>query len=202
MEFQMGKLLLSRTLRAALALCLFFVVSLAAQAQDNLVQSAATKAAEVAQGISNEVENLAGDLASRADDSMGGISEFFSTINELLNKFAAVVAVVFVVLLGILLRYVANLAFIAVAGALIVFNKREWASDMRAVIEGMIGLGIVVGCVFAWIATTQAGLLAGIEAGVGAQPLTWIVIIISALVSRFFFPRPLRIFAEIKELIK
>ncbi len=202
MEFQMGKLLLSRILRAALALCLFFVVSLAAQAQDNILQAAGTKAAEVAQGVSNEVENRASDLASRADESMAGITETFATINDLLNKFAAVIAVVFVVLLGILLRYVANMVFIVLAALLILFNKREWARDMRAVIEGMIGLGIIVGCAFAWFATTRAGLVAGIEAGLSAQALTWIVTITIALISRFLFPQRLKIFAEIKELAK
>ncbi len=202
MEFQMRKLLLSRLLRLALALCLFFVVSLAAQAQDNPLQVLGKKAAEVFQGISSEVEDRASDLASRADESMAGITEFFATINDLLNKFAAVIAVVFVVVLGILLRYVANMVFIVLAALLILFNKREWARDMRAVIEGMIGLGIVVGCVFAWFATTRAGLVAGIEAGVSAQALTWIVTITIALVSRILFPRRLKIFAEIKELAK
>ncbi len=202
MEFQMRKLLLSRILRLALSLCLFFVVSLAAQAQDNILQAAGTKAAEVFQGISSEVENRASDLASRADDSMAGITETFATINDLLNKFAAVVAVAFVVLLGILLRYVANMVFIVLAALLILFNKREWARDMRAVIEGMIGLGIIVGCAFAWFATTRAGLVAGIEAGLSAQALTWIVTITIALISRFLFPQRLKIFAEIKELAK
>ena len=200
MEFQLGKPLLSRILWLALALCLFLVVSLAAQAQDNPLQVAGKKAAEVFQGISSEVENRASDLASRADDSMAGITETFATVNDLLNKFAAVIAVVFVVLLGILLRYVANMVFIVLAALLILFNKREWARDMRAVIEGMIGLGIVVGCAFAWFATSRAGLVAGIEAGVSAQALTWIVTITIALISRFLFPQRLKIFAEIKEL--
>ncbi|MCY3831791.1 MAG: hypothetical protein OXG85_02170, partial [Chloroflexi bacterium] len=121
---------------------------------------------------------------------------------DLLKKFAAVIAVVFVVLLGILLRYVANLALVIIVGLLILFGRRHLAKDIKAVMEGLIGAGILVGSIVAWIEGTRGGLLAGISAAVSVQVATWIMTLVGVVVIRIFFPRLPKFFAEIRETVK
>ena len=179
---------------AMLVLGLVLVPGPATEAQDVV----ATAGARVGQAV----ENWRNDLGNRVDDATGGVGDFYTTINELLKKFAAIIAIIVVVALGVLLRYVANLVFFVVVGLLILFGKRNWAVDMRAVIEGLIGLGIIVGSAFAWIAGTRGGLFAGISAGVDAQIYTWILTPIAAFVIRVVFPRRFKVFAEIRELAK
>ncbi|MCY3916738.1 MAG: hypothetical protein OXG49_12060 [Chloroflexi bacterium] len=198
----MGQSRISQFLCVAMLFWLILAAAQAVSAQDNPIEAVGTKVADVAAGVAEGVENWRSDLVSRIDDTTGGISEFFTTANDLLKKFAAVIAVVFVVLLGVLLRYVANLALVIIVGLLILLGRRHLAKDLKAVIEGLIGAGILVGSIVAWIEGTRGGLLAGISAAVSVQVATWIMTLVGVVVIRIFFPGLPKFFAEIRETVK
>ena len=176
----------------ALAWALLILPGYAASAQEALAT-----ARSAASGAIDEAKT---ELGETVDALSSDALEFLDAANQILKKFGAFIAIIVVVMLGVLLRLVANLALVIIIALLVLAGRRNWALDLRALVEGLISLGIVIGCAFAWMVGTRDGLVAGISAGIDAQIMTWLVIPVAAVALRLVFPRCVELFAEVREL--
>ena len=198
----MFRIVQCRYLGVGMLICMIFMASLGAVAQENVIETVGTKAAEVADGIGQGIEGIRNDLGKGIGDATGGVTESLAVINEVMKKLGAVISIAIVVVLGILARYIANLVFHIVVGLLILLGKPELARDMKAVIDGLIGLGIVVGSIIAFLVGSTEGIVGGTTAGINAQLATWIVTPVAALTIRIAFPQRYRFFSRIREVAK